>query len=762
MCCADNEEKIVQMDMDSLYLGNLNTVEFDIRLPKRGNYGSKITWKSGDTRFINEDGGVKRPQYGKGKRVISLYATFQYGYVVKEKIYQVTVLEEENKIKISKIFPIQLHSQRGKVVYLPSVAVIETKEQEVISHSVSWEKGDEQIFDEIGTVEIKGVLVDTVIPVTAKVTVELEDKVEKMEAKTKINYFKYSDVSLIEGTEFKAAQNRTFEFLMNVNDDEMLYNFRKASALDTLGAMEMIGWDSPESLLRGHTTGHYLSALALCYATTVDSKCKEKAEYMVYSLEQCQIAFGKNPNFHQGFLSGYSEEQFDLLEKFTRYPEIWAPYYTLHKILAGLLDCYNLVGIKTALKIADKLGDWVYSRLSKLSNKTLKKMWGIYIAGEFGGINDSLAELYKITKKHEHLIAAKLFDNDRLFFPMKEKIDALGGLHANQHIPQILGALKIFEASEEKRYYDIALFFWQTVINGHIYSIGGTGEGEMFHKHNKIGGVISDNTAETCASYNMLKLTKELYLYNPTVDFMDYYERTMFNHILASGDCKPTGGSTYFMPLAPGHKKSFDFENSCCHGTGMENHFKYPEAIYFYKEDTLFVNIFVSSCLNWRKQEVQLTQTVDEANPGKVKIKVKGNQPFTLKIRKPYWCINGYHVEINRKEEAVSLGSDGYLSINRSWSEEDEFVLNFDCRLRLEATPDKKDVVSLAYGPYILVALSEEKDYLRLPLTEESLKDELIKAANELIFYYPKEKLTFIPLSRVHHEAYHAYFMLES
>jgi DUF1680 family protein len=301
---------------------------------------------------------------------------------------------------------------------------------------------------------------------------------------------------------------------------------------------------------------------------------------MIAELNRVQQAFTANQDIHDGFLSAYSEKQFDLLEKFKPYPEIWAPYYTLHKIFAGLLDSYRIAGIDQALTIADKLGDWVYKRLSKLSHEHLKKMWGMYIAGEFGGMNGSLAELYTYTRKETHLQAAKFFDNDRLFFPMEQKIDALGSLHANQHIPQVIGAMKIFSATKEKKYYTIASFFWHSVVQAHLYTIGGTGEGEMFRQPYKIGTYLSDNTAETCASYNMLKLTKALYAYDPDVTYMDYYERAMFNHILSTTDHEGLGASTYFMPTRPGGQKQFDDENSCCHGTGLENHFKYADAVY--------------------------------------------------------------------------------------------------------------------------------------------------------------------------------------
>ncbi|MGE7826980.1 beta-L-arabinofuranosidase domain-containing protein [Paenibacillus sp. NPDC093718] len=760
MSTVQEDESIVMKDIESLYLGNLATVEFDLHLPRKGKYGSKITWTSGDSRFLHNDGMVTRPKYGIGKRTVPLRASFQYGGCVKEKVYEVTILEEENNIQVSRIYPTRLKAELGRTFYLPAVAVVETVEGGVISHAVDWELGEERFFEEPGSFMIKGVLKDTTIPVTAEVLVAAKLDREMIDTAPAASSFPAGAVILKDGTAIKAAQDRSLAFLKKVNDDQMLYNFRAAADLDTRGAPEMTGWDSPDCLLRGHTTGHYLSALALCYAATGDEDIKRKAEYVVASLEECQLAFASKPEYHAGFLSGYSEEQFDLLEKFTRYPEIWAPYYTLHKIFAGLLDCYRHLGNSTALAIADKLGDWVYRRLSRLPNRVLKKMWGMYIAGEFGGINESLAELYTVTHKPEHLAAAKLFDNDRLFVPMRAEIDAIGGLHANQHIPQVIGALKIFQATGEKEYYDMARFFWQAVTEAHTYSIGGTGEGEMFRQPGRIGEYLSDKTAETCASYNMLKLTKDLFAYHPAAEYMDYYERAMFNHILASCDHQPTGGSTYFMPLVPGGEKSFDVSgNTCCHGTGLENHMKYSEAVYFYDESTVYVNLFVASALHWKEREVRLTMDVDGHIPGNVTLRVEGTGDFVLKVRRPYWSGPGSRMEINGRQADMAANSAGYVSISRNWQSGDEIQLFFDCRIRLEAAPDRKERVSLAYGPYILAALSEAKNYLRLPLREESLQESFVKETGPhgFAFRYIEDDLLFIPLADVFHERYHVY-----
>jgi DUF1680 family protein len=750
-----SDREIVKKDIESLYLGNLKTVEFDIKLPTKGKLGSIISWHSKDDRWIDCTGRVHRPEYGKGDRVVPITATFSFGEVSMDKIYEVNILEEENKIQLEKVFPIVLDKKVNEEFYLPSAVAIQTKYGDIISHSITWNEEEKKRYDEIGEKTVYGRLTDTAHEIKATINIKRNVDIHQ-EKSTNVNSIAPSKVQLKGNTLFKKAQDRRLAFLLSVNDDQMLYNFRKASGLDTKGAPEMIGWDSRDSLLRGHTTGHYLSALALCYAATDNKTIFEKLTYMISELNKVQLAFEADENYQYGFLSGYSEEQFDLLEKYTRYPEIWAPYYTLHKIFAGLLDSYNIAKIDLALTIADKLGDWVYNRLSVLPNKQLKKMWGMYIAGELGGMNESLAELYIYTKKEKHIKAAKLFDNDRLFFPLEQKVDALGALHANQHIPQVVGAMRIFDAIKEKKYYEISRFFWESVVNAHIYSIGGTGEGEMFKQPYQIGANISDNTAETCASYNMLKLTKNLYEYENEVRFMDYYERTMFNHILSSTDHECQGASTYFMPTRPGSQKGYDDENSCCHGTGLENHFKYTEALYFIDEESLYVNLFVSSEIDDEENGIQIEQKVHDPFSGSLELHIKKLAKNSLKIRLPYWHKGAVKVLVNQSDYNVKELT-GYLIIEKQWKKGDKVSIQFSPTLRLEPTPDKKNIVSLAYGPYILAAISNQENYLELPINEENLHEEFIRIRDTDHFMYEAQQIEFVPLAEVNHEHYHIY-----
>ncbi|MFD1178232.1 beta-L-arabinofuranosidase domain-containing protein [Paenibacillus puldeungensis] len=747
--------EIVQRDIEALYLGNLKTVEFDINLPTEGKNGSKITWVSKDDRWINGSGKVHQPEYGKGDRVIPITATFQYGEASLQKVYEVKILEEKNKIQVEKIFPIFIKQEVNKEFYLPATISIQTVSGSVLAHAVTWRDGEKRVFSETGEKKAFGNLTDTLYEVEA--VIQIENKLEKTNnKKPQLHAISTKKVRLDGASMLKTAQERRLKFLLTVDDDQMLYNFRKASGLETLNAPAMIGWDSEDSLLKGHTTGHYLSGLALCYSSTGNEQIYKKLSYMIEELNKVQLAFEADDRYHYGFISAYSEEQFDLLEVYTRYPGIWAPYYTLHKIFAGLLDSYHLAGLELALTIADKLGDWVYNRVSALPNAQLKKMWSMYIAGEYGGINESLAELYTYTHKEQHILAAKLFDNDRLFFPMEQKVDALGAMHANQHVPQVVGAFKIFEATGEKKYYEIAKFFWESVVKAHLYSIGGTSQGEMFQQPYEIGAHLTEHTAETCVSYNMLKLTKQLYTYEKDAKYMDYYERTMLNHILSSTDHECLGASTYFMPTSPGGQKGFDEENSCCHGTGLENHFKYNEAIFFEDADSLYVNLFVPSALNDEEKGLQVVQSVPEVFTGDVEIDIETLTRKNLRIRKPYWHQGKVLALVNQKQAHVTDES-GYIVLSQKWNKGDKVTIKFTPELRLEFTPDKADIASLAFGPYILAAVSDQKEFLELPVNVKNLSEKFERVAGSNRFIFKDQNLEFAPLAEVNHEHYHLY-----
>lgn len=753
----DAKERI-RKDMESLYLGNLNTVEFDLELPIKGKYGSKIDWASGHPRFLGADGKVTRPVYGMGDRIIPLWATFSYADEKMTKEYRVCILQEKPQIRVKSVRKIKREVLKDREIFLPEVAVICTEEEHLLSHKINWEGGSRRIYQTTGKVLEKGRLDGLENEVLAEIHVKEQcEQTKKKSADTTVRFFDHGEAVLEGESRFYTAQEEMKQFLLSTDDDQMLYNFRTACGLDTKGAHPMTGWDDPKCNLRGHTTGHYLSALALCYKANKEERIKEKACYMIQEMKKCQEAFEKIPGIHKGFLSGYTEEQFDKLEQYTPYPEIWAPYYTLHKILAGLLDCYEFVQIDDALLIAQKLGKWVYFRLSSLTEEKRRKMWAMYIAGEYGGMNEVMARLYKITGENIYLETAKYFDNEKLFLPMEWKADTLEGMHANQHIPQMIGAMEIFKATEEKKYYDIARFFWETVTEKHVYAIGGTGEGEMFKAPGCIGDALTENTAESCASYNMLKLTKELYPYEKKKEMIEYYERTMTNHILGGKEHGATGETVYFMPLAPGYAKKFEHENSCCHGTGMESHFKYADMIYTAEGETLFIHLFITSRLDWKEEQVVVRQKTKMEEPGCSTIEVETQKERKIKIRIPQWSKNEWNMYMDGMR-IIKYGEEEGYAVLKIPEGTHTIRTEFRSTFYLESAPDRKELTTFHYGPYVLAALSDEKEYLKFPADEKEAEKHIKR--NGLEFRY--DGICLKPLFDLNCEPFQVYMKKES
>ncbi|MGI6755726.1 MAG: beta-L-arabinofuranosidase domain-containing protein [Atopobiaceae bacterium] len=748
-----------ELDAEQLYIANLNTVEFDLDLPDVGANGSHITWESANERFLHSNGAVTQPKYGMGPRDVKLTATFTCPDGSVKKTYNVHVIEAKNDIVVKHVNTATATAELNTPCYLPSVVIVDTEDGRCVSHPVKWDGGLEQTFTELGEKTVLGHVAGTAYPAEAKVKVVSHFEPQLAPTDLAVESFTAGSVRLDPGSEMFDQQQRSLAFLLGVNDDQMLYNFRATAGLDTKGAPQMIGWDAPECLLRGHTTGHYLSALARCYSATGDTRIAEKACYLVASLAECQQAFEQVPDTHAGYLMGFPELQFDRLERLIRYPEVWAPYYTFHKVLAGLLDCFDAFGNKQALEVAEGMGDWAHARLSRLSNEALVTMWGIYIAGEFGGMNDALARLYERTGKQAYLDTARLFDNDKLFVPMEQGADTLEDVHANQHIPQVIGALRLFEETGEQRYLQIARNFWDIVVGAHIYVIGGTGESEMWHHPGRIAHQLSEHTAESCCSYNMVKLTRGLYQHDHKPEMLDYYERTLINHVLSSGDKHAHGARTYFMPLAPGFHKEFDEENTCCHGTGLEDDFMYADGIYYHTEDAIELAMFVPSHVDWAERGVALTQSVKQGKDGlAVALSVTGaDSHFCLRVRKPLWATpQGF--ALNGKAVNASVSADGrWFEIEKTWQSGDTLEFFLPCSLRLEEAPDDKNKVVACWGPYVLAFLTKSDDFVRLGADDRPLDVLLAQDGDGPSFRFAGTDTEVRPLCMLDDEFYQVY-----
>lgn len=604
--------------------------------------------------------------------------------------------------------------------------------------------------------------------------------------------FSLSDVTLQDSI-FTKLRDSEYVYLDGYNLDKLLFAFRSAAGLDTKGATAMGGWDSAAGKLRGHSTGHFMSAFAQAYASSGEAKWKTKIDYMIDELAKVQDALATQPNGMEksnlgksnpslvgnnspGYLSAYGEWQFILLENGavyngneTDFNTIWAPYYTLHKIMAGLLDCYKVTGNAKALNMLVKMSDWVDGRLSKLPQSTLNSMWSRYIAGEFGGMNETLAEISEITGNTKYLGTAKLFDNAKLFTPTANDQDTLNGIHANQHIPQIIGALKVYDQTNDASYYQVASNFWGMVTKHRQFSNGGTGVGELFKESDKIasyiveGGTSKNSQAEDCATYNMLKLTRELFFHNPDAKYMDYYERGLYNGIISSKDqSTANNGVVYFMPLGPGSTKGYGRTSfTCCAGTGLESQTKYQDSIYFRSRDknSLYVNLYMPSTLNWAEKGMSIVQTTNFPSEQGSTLTVKGSGQLDIKLRVPYWAVNGFTVKVNGAIQNVTATPSTYVTLSRTWADNDKIEIAMPYSLRLEKTPDDPSMASIFYGPLLMVGKSTSTKFITLNLDENNLSQSITPVTGTPL-NFTTNGITLVPMYTAYNFAYHTYFKL--
>jgi DUF1680 family protein len=496
---------------------------------------------------------------------------------------------------------------------------------------------------------------------------------------------------------FKDAMLRDQAFLLGLDHDRLLHTFRLTAGLPTT-ATPLGGWEAPDIELRGHTAGHYLSAVALMYSATGDIRFKQRGDALVAELAKIQAALAVK-GYHAGYLSAFPEEFIDRVESRRK---VWAPYYTLHKMLAGLLDMNQLCGNQQALDVLLKQVAWIRFRTDRLSPDQQQAM----LQTEFGGINDALASLYEVTGDPEHLRLARMFDHAAVFDPLARREDKLDGLHANTQIPKVIGAAREYELTGETRYRDIATFFWERVARHRSYANGGHSDGEAFFPVDTFSAHLGAESSETCNTYNMLKLTRHLFEWNPSAELMDFYERGLYNHILASQD-PATGGVIYYCPLKPGAWKSYSTKDGsfwCCVGTGLENHAKYADTIYFQSDDALFVNLYIPSELNWKERGLNLRQTTRFPDEGTTRIAFAVDRPvrLTLRVRHPSWAASGFTVAINGLPQPVESRPGSYVSIVREWKTGDTVDIGLPMSLRAEALPGTTDSVALFYGPILL------------------------------------------------------------
>ncbi|MGW2331798.1 beta-L-arabinofuranosidase domain-containing protein [Streptomyces sp. NPDC001700] len=475
---------------------------------------------------------------------------------------------------------------------------------------------------------------------------------------------------------------------------------------------------------------------------------------------------------HPGFLAAYPETQFITLESMTSgdYTVVWAPYYTAHKILRGLLDAHLSTGDARALDLAEGMCDWMYSRLSKLPASTLQRMWGIFSSGEFGGIAEAICDLYAISGKTQHLALARLFDLDKLIDACAAGNDTLDGLHANQHIPIFTGLVRLYDETKEERYLTAAKNFWSMVVPARMYGIGGTSNREFWGARGAIAKTLSDTTAETCCAYNMLKLSRMLFFHEQDPAYMDYYERALYNQVLGSKQDKADAEKplvTYFIGLVPGHVRDYTPKagTTCCEGTGMESATKYQDSVYFKKADgtALYVNLYSPTTLTWAEKGITVTQSTGYPTEQGSTLTIRGRTAaFDLRLRVPAWATSGFRVTVNGKTVNRTWAPGSYASVSRTWRDGDTVRVLIPFRLRVEKALDDPSVQTLFYGPVNLVARDARTSFLNLGLYRDAaLSGDLLPTLTPVPgkpLHFTLDGVEFAPFSEGTEEPTHAYF----
>lgn len=522
--------------------------------------------------------------------------------------------------------------------------------------------------------------------------------------------FPLSDVRLLEGP-LRHAQDLNRDYLLAHDVHRLLAPFRVEAGLEPK-APKYPNWES--SGLDGHTAGHYLTALAQMWAATGDQEMKRRLDMMVRELAECQAA-GQD-----GYVGGIPRGRvlWDAVAKgelnFQNFSlnGAWVPWYNEHKLFAGLRDAWLLGRNAQARDVLVRLADWCDALVRNL---TVEQMQGM-LRTEHGGMNEVLADVYSITGDKKYLELAQRFSHRAILEPLLRHKDELTGLHANTQIPKVIGFARIAELGGDASWRDAARFFWNTVVERRTLAFGGNSEREHFNSVDDFGPVVASREGpETCNTYNMLRLSERLFRSEPAARYADYYERAMFNHILASQHPEH-GGYVYFTPIRPRHYRVYSQPEVCfwcCVGSGMESHGKYGAFVYARGEGTLFVNLFVASEVHWRERGVHVRQETrfpDEATT-RLTISTETRQRWTLRVRHPGWVAKGaLAVKVNGEALAVESSPASYVGIEREWRDGDVVEIELPMRTTVERLPDGSDYVAIVHGPIVLAAKTGTED----------------------------------------------------
>jgi len=506
--------------------------------------------------------------------------------------------------------------------------------------------------------------------------------------------FPLASVRLAPGI-FRDQAEINARYLDSLTVDRLLHSFRITAGIPS-GATPYKGWEEPTCELRGHFAGgHYLSAVALASASSGNTVLKSRGDELVSGLGACQKKIGTQ------YLSAFPAE---LFEHLAQGKPVWAPFYTYHKIMAGLLDMHLLTGNTDALQIAEGMGQWAQEYFVGIGIDQRLRM----LRTEYGGMNEVLVNLAAVTQKDRYIEAAHLFEQPNFLDPLAERRDELQGLHANTHVPKIIGAARMYEITGDRRYRGIAEYFLAEVLTARNYVIGNTSLDEHWKTPpDQLKGTLAWTNAECCVAYNLMKLQRHIFSWTADARWMDAYERVLFNCRLGTQNAQ--GLKQYFFPLAAGYWRVYNSPEEsfwCCTGTGIEEFAKFTDTVFFHRGGDVYVNQLIAATLDWKEEGLVIEQVTQFPHEQGTTLKIKSSRPATrtIHVRIPHWTTEGAQVKINGRLLEAMADPGSYLALRKTWQDGDTITVSLPMELRQESLPGDESVTAALYGPLVLAA----------------------------------------------------------